>query len=118
MDELLQVVRRVIEFLINFFIRFVWPVLLRIGIAQFWSSLYALAAIWTGWGTATERIAFAWASQLSATPIPTGVLKALYPLFRLGAFFQILFGWVFWALLTADLLNRMIHRLTGEWVAF
>ena len=118
MDKLLQVVRRGLEALINTFIRFIWPVLVRAAIFMFWAALYALAAIWTGWKAATERIAYAWVSQMAATPIPTSVLEALYPLARFGAFLMIILGWLFWAILTADILNRMINSLTGQWVAF
>ena len=118
MDRLLQMVLKTTVRGLNYFLVRLWPVLRQLMIFCFYSSLLALAAVWVGWGPATERIANEWVKRMASAPIPTEVIERSYPLARFLAFWQILFGWIFLAHFTVLFTNALLRYYTGHWINF
>jgi hypothetical protein len=117
-EKLLSVVFRALERLINLFIVRIWPVLVQLAIFTVRAMLIALAAIWTGWPTAAERIAWEWMGRAARMGIPSSLDKYMFPAMKVVAHFLILYGWMCWAFLTAAIFNGMLRYYFNWWINF
>ena len=103
---------------LNFFIVRIVPILYHGAVFCLYSTLIALAAVWTGWPTAADRIALTWMVRASLMNLPSSLDKFMYPVMKVVAHLWILFGWVFLAHFTAFLTNAILRHYTGWWIIF
>lgn len=118
MGCVLSLVRRLIEDSINFFIVRIVPVLYHGAIFCFKAMLISLAAIWTGWPLAADRITWEWMGRAAQMGIPSSADKYMFPGMKVIAHAWILFGWMFWAMFTASMINLVLRHYTGWWINF
>jgi hypothetical protein len=83
-----------------------------------YSTLIALAAVWTGWPTAADRITLTWMVRASLMSLPSSLDKFMYPVMKGVAHLWILFGWLFWSMFTASMINLVLRHYTGWWINF
>jgi hypothetical protein len=103
---------------LSLFVHWVLPRLIRIAGFCFWSMLCATAAVWVGWGPAIQRISDEGMKRAAEWGLPSSLDPYLYHFFRIGAFCQILLGWLLLAMVTASAINLVLYRLTGWIIIF
>jgi hypothetical protein len=107
-DSALQVVLRTSVRGLNFFIVRIVPILYHGVIFCVLSTLIALAAVWTGWPVAAERIALTWMVRASRMNLPSSLDDVMYPVMKAVAHVWIFFGWVLLAHITVWLTGMLL----------
>lgn len=103
---------------LNFFIVRIVPILYHGAIFCLYSMLIALAAIWTGWPVAAERIALTWMVRASLMNLPSSLDSFMYPVMKVVAHLWIVFGWVFWAMFTVTFINTLLRHYIHDYIIY
>jgi hypothetical protein len=100
MDRLISLVLKLINLTLRVFVTRIIPILIQGTIFSVNAMFYALAAVWVGWGPATERISDEWMVRAARMHWPSSTDLFMHYFMRTIAFGLILFGWILLAHVT------------------
>lgn len=115
---MLSLVLKLMNFIWRALVNRIAPLVIQGTILTIKATLIALAASWVGWKTATYRITDEWMKRWAMAGGPSALDPYVRIVAYVGAFFFIMFGWMFWAMFTASALNTMLRHLAGIWFNF
>jgi hypothetical protein len=118
MDKFISLVFVIFRNLWRFFVDHILPIIIEGVKFSLLAMLYSMAAIWVGWGPATNRISDEWMSRAAKAGWPSSLDPYLHPVTQVGAFFMVSWGWFLFALMTASIFNTVLRFITGWHINF